>query len=158
MRNLNTNDVYNTLKRSLLTTASTVEIKSSTSPWVWTNSLHIYKCVSTFGTEHSPYFTAWKPSFWTISAHTRIRKTRNYQQSPEFDLTACRRGVIFCVFQAKRKESSEANAKREMRARGGALDLSASSPTPLARNLRFALVSLLPLFAWNTPKKITPVV
>ena len=33
---------------------------------------------------------------------------------------ACRTGVIFCVFQANRDES-EASAKRELRARGGAL-------------------------------------
>ena len=33
---------------------------------------------------------------------------------------ACRTGVLFCVFQANRGES-EASAKRELRARGGAL-------------------------------------
>ena len=43
------------------------------------------------------------------------------RQSFEFNLIlACITGVIFCVFQANRGES-EASAKREWRARGGAL-------------------------------------
>ena len=36
-----------------------------------------------------------------------------------FDVSACRTGVIFCVFQAN-KGKIEATAKRESRARGGA--------------------------------------
>ena len=39
---------------------------------------------------------------------------------PRLPTIACRTGVIFCVFRRKRREG-EPSAKRELRARGGAL-------------------------------------
>ena len=52
----------------------------------------------------------------TLGSHCGL----NSSLSPRFIL-ACRTGVIFCVFQANRSES-EASAKRELLARGGALE------------------------------------
>ena len=52
----------------------------------------------------------------TLGSHCGL----NSSLPPRFIL-ACRTGVIFCVFQANRSES-EASAKRELLARGGALE------------------------------------